>query len=368
MEARKRKRYDTGVIYLYSKGKEHLLPQNFRDNIPAANRCIWRKKDFNSFEGSQFRYLIDALEERQYLRLKNRLLSKRIYGIARLFSSLYPVMKESFLKQFERDDSKRRLVEGILKNKNAVPLKESLRFIGMKPGTFYQYWNDIKFKCNESPLLKCVKKRPQQFSKQELATLERMLRSKKYRCWPIASVCYYASRIGRVHASLSTWYKYCRHLNIRRKRMKKEGKRKGIRADGPNGIWHMDVTKFCLKNNRTYHIYLVIDNYSRKVLAWKIAYRLHMSHSKEVLQQAYKHAVRNSKRLEIQLLVDGGKENHNYMVEDFIESLRGSVKKITALKDIQFSNSRIESYNKLIKYNYLRLLRPPACKAGASLQ
>ena len=53
------------------------------------------------------------------------------------------------------------------------------------------------------------------------------------------------------------------------------------------------------------------------------------------------------------LLVDGGTENNNSLVDQYMNSEGVSLKKIIAGRDIQFSNSMVEAQNRLIKYNYL---------------
>ncbi len=51
--------------------------------------------------------------------------------------------------------------------------------------------------------------------------------------------------------------------------------------------------------------------------------------------------------------VDGGIENNNKAVDDYINSEEVSVQKLIAGKDIKFSNSIVEAQNKIIKYRYL---------------
>jgi len=53
------------------------------------------------------------------------------------------------------------------------------------------------------------------------------------------------------------------------------------------------------------------------------------------------------------LLVDGGSESNNVLVETFLSDEKVPIRKIIAQKDIVFSNSMIESVNKLLKYRYL---------------
>jgi len=52
------------------------------------------------------------------------------------------------------------------------------------------------------------------------------------------------------------------------------------------------------------------------------------------------------------LLVDGGVENNNLMVDQYLKSKR-NIRKLIAGRDIRFSNSMVEAQNRLIKYHYL---------------
>jgi len=57
---------------------------------------------------------------------------------------------------------------------------------------------------------------------------------------------------------------------------------------------------------------------------------------------------------DVQLLVDGGSENNNHHVETLIQSSGGTIHKLIAQKEIDFSNSMVESVNHLLKNGYLR--------------
>ena len=90
-------------------------------------------------------------------------------------------------------------------------------------------------------------------------------------------------------------------------------------------------------------------NYSRKVLAWRIATRLSARLSLAALREA--HAQSSGSR--INLIVDGGSENHAQVIEEFIARDCIHIQKKIALRDVHFSNSLVESVNKLLKYRYL---------------
>ena len=58
------------------------------------------------------------------------------------------------------------------------------------------------------------------------------------------------------------------------------------------------------------------------------------------------------------LKTDGGGENHNMLVEDFLTNIEAPVIiKLHALKEVKFSNSAVEAVNKIIK-RYLRKKLP----------
>lgn len=52
------------------------------------------------------------------------------------------------------------------------------------------------------------------------------------------------------------------------------------------------------------------------------------------------------------LLVDGGSENHNEIVNSYVGNL-GNLTKLRALHDINFGNSLIETHNKILKQGWL---------------
>lgn len=70
-----KKKYDTGIVLLYVLGKERFLPKSFRNTIPYSTISTWRKTDYTSYEGHQFRFLFDddwdgVVEKCQRTRLK----------------------------------------------------------------------------------------------------------------------------------------------------------------------------------------------------------------------------------------------------------------------------------------------------------
>jgi putative transposase len=151
-------------------------------------------------------------------------------------------------------------------------------------------------------------------------------------------------------------YKLNRQLGIREKlgRKKKKKKRKiGIRASAPNQIWHTDITVVKTSDSKKHYVYLLIDNFSRKVLAFDIRDKVSGLVTSLLIQKAYERASVVSKKLNVKLICDGGPENNNIHVHNFINQSQINIQKLVALKDIDFSNSMVEAVNKTLKYHYL---------------
>jgi hypothetical protein len=57
----------------------------------------------------------------------------------------------------------------------------------------------------------------------------------------------------------------------------------GVRAAKPNEIWHIDTTILKLRDGTTAYLRAVIDNYSRKILAWTMTAQLEPTATCQVL-------------------------------------------------------------------------------------
>jgi transposase InsO family protein len=198
---------------------------------------------------------------------------------------------------------------------------------------------------------------PNQLLPVETKTMDRLLKNESFTYWPLVSVYYYALHNKLVSMSLSTWYKYAALLNITRmkpKSIKHYGV--SVRALAPNQCWHADVTQFKTQDGVLHYIYLVVDNFSKMVLSWAVDTRLSGQIRATTFRDALKTALLHHPVIEegINLVVDGGSENNNTTVDEFIASISGiDIRKIRALKDVCFSNSQAEAVNRILKTAYL---------------
>jgi transposase InsO family protein len=179
-----------------------------------------------------------------------------------------------------------------------------------------------------------------------------MVTSPSYRHVPTGRLALLAQRMGRVFASASTWYRLVREREWRRPRLRihPKGPKEGVRADEPNEIWHIDTTVVRLLDGTRAFVQAVIDNFSRRVLAWRVSDRRDAGTSVALLLEAGS-AV--DETLVPQLMADQGSENCNRKVDALVE--RGLLRRVLAMVDVAFSNSLIEAWWRSLKHNWLFL-------------
>lgn len=178
-----------------------------------------------------------------------------------------------------------------------------------------------------------------------------MVTSEEFRHVPTGVLARLAERLGKVFASSSTWYRLMRKHQWRRPRLRVyPAKPKiGIRASKANEIWHVDATQIRLLDGRRAYIHAIIDNFSRRILAWNVAENFDPSITALLLRNALK----GMPSATTTLMVDGGVENFNFAVDEVLES--GLLKRVLAQTDISFSNSMIESWWRSLKHQWLYL-------------
>ncbi len=121
----------------------------------------------------------------------------------------------------------------------------------------------------------------------------------------------------------------------------------GFRAVLPNEAWHLDVTIIRLLDGTKAYLHAVIDNYSRRVLAWTVTERLNPMNTCFILEQA----ARCLEQPEASVTMDSGVENINKDVDELLE--RGRLERVVAQIDVTFSNSMIESWWRSRKHGWL---------------
>jgi transposase InsO family protein len=181
--------------------------------------------------------------------------------------------------------------------------------------------------------------------------IHELVTAEEYRHVSTGTLAMFAQRMGQVFASASTWYRLVRDHKWRRPRQRVHPAKPkiGIRASCPNEIWHIDTTVIRLLDGSRAYLHAVIDNFSRRILAWKVNDRFDPATTAEILLTASQGMVHDKPLL----LADAGVENVNGAVDELIDS--GILKRVLAQTEIAFSNSLIESWWRVLKHQWLYL-------------
>jgi putative transposase len=96
---------------------------------------------------------------------------------------------------------------------------------------------------------------------------------------------------GRYHCSVSTMYRILREhgqAGERRRQAKHPSNVKPeLQATGPNQVWSWDATRLRSTTKGAYfHLYVMLDIYSRKAIAWRVALSENAVDAEEFIEQA----------------------------------------------------------------------------------
>lgn len=349
-----KKKYDSSVVFLYATGNEHLLPPDFRQKIPYSTISTWRKMKFENYVGNEFRYFFDDALKLSRLINQAHEMNAVLRSVARSWFILSDYIQPELMKRTSERNVKKKMIQAVLQLKNHLGLKKTLKLLGISLPKFQQWMLELRFDCSDSFTDLCMKVHPQQLANSEIKIIKSILEDPQWSHWPVTSLASKALRDKTVIASTDSWYKYAKLFGIKRKLEKKERKRIGLIATMPNEYLHCDLTIFPMENGKKAYITFVMDNYSKNILGYHVrmdkTFRGVIGALKMTLTQMEKQGCCH----ESLLVTDGGTENVNQKVHDFLKRLtRHRIKRITALKDIRFSNSPVEAIHRTLKGRYL---------------
>ena len=245
---------------------------------------------------------------------------------------------------------KGKLLRAIKVASRYAPLHRILGLIGLSPSR-YHAWKRRKLSCELEGQSSCPRSRPRQLTASEVQTIERQALDPELRHMTVRALSLYAQRRGKVFASDSTWRRLIRARGWRRPRSRAypAKPKDGVRATRPNEWWHIDLTVIRLTSGAKVYLHAVIDNFSRKILAWELAERVTGETTTKVLEAAAKFLETS----EVTLMADSGSENVNEAVDRYLE---GSViKRVLAQVEVVESNSMIEALWRSLRHQWLYL-------------
>jgi hypothetical protein len=113
-------------------------------------------------------------------------------------------------------------------------------------------------------------------------------------------------------------------------------------------MWHIDTTVIRLLDGTRADLHTVIDNFSRRILAWRVADTFAPINSVAVLVEASRGSMGAETRPVV--LADAGVENVNTQVDDLITT--GVLRRGLAFTELKFSSSMIEAWWRSLKHQW----------------
>lgn len=257
---------------------------------------------------------------------------------------LSEVFKGADLQSLLGREKKKKVVEIVEEMKDLLPITEILRLMKIAPAMYYRYRTEV-IGCKFSKKF-CDSNRPNQLSKKEQERLVSLAHDKRLAHLSIRSLMYHAQREGILFCGIDSWYKYLKLNQVVREKWSRHRPKKyweGVRASRPHELWHIDITEIKTKYGEKYYLQMVVDNYSRAILSWKISDRKMMKISLSTLKRAFK----DNSVLPEYLLSDGGGENKNKNVTNFL--LGRGICQLISRSNVFFSNSMIEAVFRQLK-------------------
>ncbi len=287
----------------------------------------------------------------EIIRLRRRI--QKLRAVVRLLIAL--------LRAFDVDLARRRLPDGEAKSgllraieraQPSLKLRTVLRILGLSPSRFHG-WKRAELVCDLDDHSSCPKISPHRLTLDETLTIREMVTSPEYRHVPTGTLAILAQRMGRVIASPTTWRRLVRERGWRRPRLRlhPEKPKVGIRATRPNEIWHIDTTIIRLLDGTRAYLHAVIDNFSRRILSWRVSGHFDPANTVATLLEAGQHASTRGEPPTV--LSDSGVENVNQSVEELIDT--GVLRRVLAMTELRFSNSMIEAWWRSLKHQWLFL-------------
>jgi putative transposase len=343
--------WDTNVKHYVRNGLYDNLPNTIKAKIPKSNKHRWEHETADNYLGCE---VANFLKEELGL-IKRTGGSKNAKNIMEAYFKLSDTYHDiiSEVKEIKRQMAlqKEKLVNAIETVKDIVPVESALKVFNISRATYHNYKILVINKCESSYFLRCVKQYPHQLLKKEIFQIKKYMENKDYLHWSKSSVYLLALRNKEISFGLTTWYKYSKLLGYSTTRHLHPKKLYGsLMSYRSNEIWCADVTILKTLDDKKHYIHFLMDHYSKIILGYSVENSFKPKAIRDLLEQAY---LKYKSKEPITFVTDGGVENVNTTVHDFLETTNQDIKHLIAQKDIPFSNSKIEAFNKIIKHQFL---------------
>jgi len=341
--ARLQQRYDHRLRDLVQRTRDMTIATDL--GVPHSTARGWLRKTPKVVVTLDVTDLRASELQQEVLELRRRV--KKLTALLRLALAL--VRSSGFTSTHERlpdGRDKIRILHAVDRAREFVPLRALLRFLRLSPSRFHA-WRRLRHACALDGQSSCPHTSPHRLTGREVQAIKDMVTALEYRHVPTGTLAVLAQRLGKVWASPSTWYQLVQKYGWRRPRLRVHPTKPkvGLRTTRANEMWHIDTTVIPLLDGTHAYLHAVIDNFSRRVLAWRVAETFAPANTVAVLVEAGRGAM-PSETTPI-VLADGGVENVNAQVDELIST--GALRRVLAFTELKFSNSMIEAWWRSLK-------------------
>jgi putative transposase len=347
--SRPQRRYDHRLRDLVRRTRDLTIATDL--GVPRSTARGWLAAAPTAVISMDVASLSEAELRQEILRLR-----QRVEKLAALLRLALALLQASGFRlwgaRLPDGEAKLRILRAVDRAGDCVPLRGVLRFLYLSPSRF-QAWRRRQTACALDDQSSCPRSAPHQLTRAEVNAIRDMVTAPEYRHVPTGTLAILAQRLNTVSASPSTWYRLVRTYGWRRPRLRiHPAKPKvGLRTTAPDEIWHIDTTVIRLLDGTRAYLHAVIDNFSRRILAWRVADTFTPGNTVAVLLEASRGATRCASTPVV--LADAGVENVNAQVDALIES--GVLRRLLAFTELKFSNSMIEAWWRSLKHRWLFL-------------
>ncbi len=328
-----------------------LVPVEIAKKVPRSTKYRFRTTDYSQLVGSEFSDFLDKLDL-----VKNIMSSRSTIAVATAFLRIVSLLRSlhlpvGALPKIKNMEVRSQIVKRILSVSKLIPLGKILSLLKLSPRRF-QIWKKKTLPCPSSPLGRCRVSFPFQLAKGEVLSIRKAFSDPKTAHWPATSVAWKLIRDKIISANVSTILKYARTMGLTsaRKPPHRSRKKGSIVTTRPNKAWHIDVTVLRTQDGVRSFIQLIIDSFSKRILAFSVSLSISGQATAALLRSAFESTFPKPEE-PIMLISDGGSENVNVSVREYLTSV--PLKLHVAHVDVAFSNSMIEAVNKILKYRYI---------------
>src|SRR6516164_1248450 len=286
----------------------------------------------------------------EVLKLRRRV--QKLAALLRLALTLLRISNFTLASERLPDGrDKQRIMDAIDQAHACIPMRALLRLLRLSPSRFHA-WRRRHMACALDDQSSCPRTSPHRLTPSEICVIKDMVTAPDYWHVPTGTLAILAQRLGKVWAAPSTWYRLVQQYGWRRPRLRVHPAKPkiGLRTTRADEMWHIDTTVIRLLDGTRAYLHAVIDNFSRRILAWRVAETFAPVTSVAVLVEASRGATLAQTPV---VLADAGVENVNAEVDDLITT--GVLRRVLAFTELKFSNSMIEGWWRSLKHQWLFL-------------